>query len=661
MRIGLLTEGGYPYASGEARLWCDRLVRGLDGHEFDLYALSRSECQEAHGWVELPPQVSRVRTAPLWAAPDEEARLSRRGRRRFAAHYGELAATLCSMDGAGVGWGGERAEDRFSNSLHGLAELAADEEGLSSALRSEAAVRALESACRAPGARRAVRGARVADLVAMSALLEEALRPLSLDWYAADSLGAVDLCHATSGGSAALPGLLARHFSGVPLLVTEYGVRLRAHYLGNGAYDGTATPGAGGLRAPVRAVLAAFHRELAAEVYRRAVLITPGNTHARRWQEQCGAERAKLRTVYPGMDAARFARVGDEAEAGFRGVRAASAPRDPHSSTTSAARSAASGPAVTDAGPGAPGRSAEPTWVTGGPGAPAGSAGTASADLAAPPAAQARTLVWVGRAEPTKDLVTLLHAVALLREDEPETRLRVVSAPTRDDEEAAYLGQCRALAEELFTPEHAQERAVSRREPAVAFEEIGDPGLPDLAEVYAAGNVVVLSSLVEGFPISLVEAMFCGCATVSTDVGAVVEVIGGTGLVVEPADPSALAAACRTLLRDPERRARLGAAARARALELFTIEQNVDRFREIYQEIVARCPVERETHDAPGEPLPFARPAERRLASRTSAAGTGEPPLGARPFNDDRATTPSWARTTRPHTRATGVSVEAGR
>ncbi|MEU6127438.1 DUF3492 domain-containing protein, partial [Streptomyces sp. NPDC047123] len=29
MRVGLLTEGGYPYVSGEARLWCDRLVRGL--------------------------------------------------------------------------------------------------------------------------------------------------------------------------------------------------------------------------------------------------------------------------------------------------------------------------------------------------------------------------------------------------------------------------------------------------------------------------------------------------------------------------------------------------------------------------------------------------------------------------------------------------------
>ena len=63
--------------------------------------------------------------------------------------------------------------------------------------------------------------------------------------------------------------------------------------------------------APVRALLAAFHGRLAAEVYRQAAVITPGNTHARRWQERCGADRARLRTVYPGMDAARFAAVGE--------------------------------------------------------------------------------------------------------------------------------------------------------------------------------------------------------------------------------------------------------------------------------------------------------------------------------------------------------------
>ncbi|NUS31384.1 MAG: DUF3492 domain-containing protein, partial [Streptomyces sp.] len=281
VRIGLLTEGGYPYVSGDARLWCDRLVRGLDQHEFDIYALSRSQRQEDEGWVTLPPQVSRVRTAPLWTAEDDGTVLGRRARRRFAEHYGELAAVLC----AGRSESPSAAEaDRFGSALYGLAELARDEGGLTGALRSEIAVRALERACRTPGAHRAGREARVPDLLAVAAHLERALRPLSLDWYEDEGLGSVDLCHAASCGPAALPGLLARHFSGVPLLVTEYGVQLRAHYLS----ATEASPS-------VRALLAAFHGRLAAEVYARAALVTPGNAHARRWQERCGADRDKIR------------------------------------------------------------------------------------------------------------------------------------------------------------------------------------------------------------------------------------------------------------------------------------------------------------------------------------------------------------------------------
>lgn len=161
----------------------------------------------------------------------------------------------------------------------------------------------------------------------------------------------------------------------------------------------------------------------------------------------------------------------------------------------------------------------------------------------------------------------------------------------------------------------------------VSFEEIGGPETPDLADAYAAGSVVVLSSIVEGFPISLVEAMFCGRATVSTDAGAVVEVIGGTGLVVPPRNPRALAEACVSLLRDPGRRERLGAAARARALELFTVEQNITAFHGIYLEIVSHCPVRREPVNDAGEPLPFANPPEAYVPGRwtapTSESGGG--------------------------------------
>ncbi|WP_257033649.1 glycosyltransferase [Streptomyces sp. Ag109_G2-15] len=519
--------------SGDAGLWCDRLVRGLAQHEFDLYALSRSRQQEDAGWVPLPEQVSRVRTAPLWTAEDDGIAHGRRARRRFTEYYGELVGALCAGSDTASGDTSAHLADRFGNALYGLAELARDEGGLVGALRSDTAVRTLERACRAPGALRTAREARVPDLLTVTAHLERALRPLSLDWYGDDGLGAADLCHATAGGPAALPGLLARHFADVPLLVTEYGVQLRSHYLALG--PDAAAPA-------VRALLAAFHGRLAIEVYRRAAILTPGNAHARRWQERCGADRTRIRTVHPGMEASHFAEVGES-----------------------------------------PGR-ADPD-----------------------------TLVWVGRVEPAKDLVSLLHAFAEVRREEPKARLRIVGAPT-GPEGPTYLRHCRALAAQLFPDEAEGVHAVGDN--PVSFEEIGGPDAPTLPDAYAAGAVVVLSSVVEGFPITLAEAMFCGRATVSTDVGAVVEVIGGTGLVVPPRNPRALAEACVALLHDPERRERLGAAARARALELFTVEQNIAAFHSIYLEIVSRCPVRRVVLDEAGAPLPFAAPAEAHVPVR---------------------------------------------
>ncbi|MFJ2819942.1 DUF3492 domain-containing protein [Streptomyces toxytricini] len=550
MRIGLLTEGGYPYAAGEGRLWCERLVRGLPQHEFELYALSRSAEQEERGRVVLPEHVTRVWTAPLWAPADDGRTHSRRERRRFADSYGELVDGICTG----------RA-DPFAAGLYGLAELAREQGGMYAALRSETAVRAVESACRAPGARRSVRQAQVADLLEFADALERLLRPLSLDWY--EDLREVDVCHATAGGIAALPGLLAKRFFGVPLLVTEYGVRLRAHYLDR--------PEGG--RPAVRALLAAFHVRLACEIYARADLLTPGNAHARRWQERCGATRDRLETVYPGMEADRFAAVGEDPACG-----------DPD------------------------------------------------------------TLVWVGRIGPGKDLVGLLHAFAEVRKAAPGTRLRIFgTAPAVP----GYLADCRSLAAQLFPDEAAD--AVTAGENPVSFEEIGGPEAATAADAYGTGRVAVLSSVVEGFPAGLAEAMFCGRATVSTDVGAVCEVIGGTGLVVPPRNPRALADACLSLLRDPERAQRLGAAARARALELFTVEQNVAAFREAYLRLLARGPAR------PGAGVPFGQPPEARVPGHWTSPGWADPDPDPDPDPDAAAAAgdPAGASAPAPTTEAT--------
>ncbi|MBO7934847.1 GT4 family glycosyltransferase PelF [Streptomyces sp. S9] len=195
------------------------------------------------------------------------------------------------------------------------------------------------------------------------------------------------------------------------------------------------------------------------------------------------------------------------------------------------------------------------------------------------------TLSWAGRVDPIKDLETLIRAFALVRAQLPDSRLRLFGGTPRGGE--AYRERCEALAAELG---HAD---------AVTFEGRVD----DIKDAYAAGNVVMLSSISEGFPFTLIEAMSCGRATVSTDVGGVREAVGDTGLVVPPRDPEAMAAAALELLADPARRRAMGEAARLRVIEQFTLRQTIDTFRSIYLELPTlqrpSAPV-----TAPAAPLP---------------------------------------------------------
>ncbi|MFF9776079.1 GT4 family glycosyltransferase PelF [Streptomyces sp. NPDC013978] len=186
------------------------------------------------------------------------------------------------------------------------------------------------------------------------------------------------------------------------------------------------------------------------------------------------------------------------------------------------------------------------------------------------PEPETLTLSWAGRVDPIKDLETLIRAFALVRARLPHTRLRLFGGTPRGGE--AYRERCEALAAELG---HGD---------AVTFEGRVD----DIKDAYAAGNVVMLSSISEGFPFTLIEAMSCGRATVSTDVGGVREAVGDTGLVVPPRDPEAMARAALDLLGDPARRRAMGEAARLRVIEQFTLRQTIDTFRSIYLELPTR-------------------------------------------------------------------------
>jgi glycosyltransferase involved in cell wall biosynthesis len=109
----------------------------------------------------------------------------------------------------------------------------------------------------------------------------------------------------------------------------------------------------------------------------------------------------------------------------------------------------------------------------------------------------------------------------------------------------------------------------------------------DVAQQLAASDVFVLVSTSEGMPVSVLEAMAAGLPVVASAVGGIPELVGDTALLVPPSDPDALAEALERLLGDVDLRRRLGAAARQRVLEHFTLDASVEAHLQLYRDELA--------------------------------------------------------------------------
>jgi glycosyltransferase involved in cell wall biosynthesis len=191
---------------------------------------------------------------------------------------------------------------------------------------------------------------------------------------------------------------------------------------------------------------------------------------------------------------------------------------------------------------------------------------------------------YVGRFVPIKDLPTLIGAFAQLAAEVPRARLLLVG----DGEQRRAL---EVLVAELGLDDRVRFAGWRR----------------DLAAVYGAMDVGVLSSLNEGTPVALIEAMAAGRPVIATAVGGVRDVVsdGWTGLVVPPSSARALADAMLRLASDRESRHRLGAAARREIASRFFPGRLVSEITHLYH----RALVERRAL-APGAvgPRPMARP-----------------------------------------------------
>lgn len=172
----------------------------------------------------------------------------------------------------------------------------------------------------------------------------------------------------------------------------------------------------------------------------------------------------------------------------------------------------------------------------------------------------------IARLVDVKDHGTLLRAVALLAAQRPALHVVLIGdGPRRPGLER--------LAEELD---------ISARTHFAGAR----PNLPNLHHFF---DVSVLTSLTEGFPNSLVEAMAAGRPVVATNVGGNSDAVRpSTGMLVPPSDPNAFACALERVLTDEDLRRRMGAAALTIARTEYHVDAVIPGLETIYMRLLGR-------------------------------------------------------------------------
>lgn len=167
---------------------------------------------------------------------------------------------------------------------------------------------------------------------------------------------------------------------------------------------------------------------------------------------------------------------------------------------------------------------------------------------------------------PLKGLRYLLHAYARLLKQFPQLELLLVSRPN---------------------PGGKTERLVQRLGLVDKVRFVNGISTEQMVRYYAEAAIAVVPSVYEGFGLPAGEAMACGVPVVSTDGGALPEVVGDAGVIVPAKNVDALVRAIAALLRDPVRRDELGARGKQRIEENFCWRVCARQMTAYYEQVLA--------------------------------------------------------------------------
>jgi len=175
-------------------------------------------------------------------------------------------------------------------------------------------------------------------------------------------------------------------------------------------------------------------------------------------------------------------------------------------------------------------------------------------------------LAYVGRLARGKGLDELLQGLKLARAQGARARLAIAGSGPEEQRLRRLAEQCGLGGDAVFVGPVRGERKLA---------------------LLAAADVAVLPSYSEGLPVALLEGMAAGLPVIAAAVGAIPDVVtdGVHGVLIAPRDAQAVARAIARLAADRGLVARMGAAARARVTDAYSVPQFAARFGRLYAEL----------------------------------------------------------------------------